>query len=42
MYECILNMWIMGKADEEYLNKAVEKGRITEEEKETILSQKVK
>ena len=42
MYEFIFNMWIMGKADEEYLNKAVEKGRITEEEKETIFSQKVK
>ena len=38
MYVFILNMWIMRRIDEEYLSKAVEKRRITEEEKEIILA----
>lgn len=38
MYQFLLNMWIVGKIDEEYLEKAVAKGRITEEEKEMILA----
>lgn len=38
MYGFILNMWVMGKADEAYLDKAVKAGRITEEEKQMILA----
>lgn len=38
MYEFILNMWVMGKADEDYLIKAVEKKRITASEKEMIMA----
>lgn len=37
MYDFILNMWKMGKADENYLDKVVEAGRITLEEKEKIM-----
>lgn len=38
MYEFILNMWVMGRIDEDYLNKAGEKGRITASEKEMIMA----
>lgn len=37
-YGFLLNMWIMGRIDEEYLTKAVACKRITEEEKEMILA----
>lgn len=38
VYTFLLNMWIMGKVDDNYLTGQVEKGRITEEEKEMILT----
>mgnify|MGYP000175987411 CR=1 FL=1 len=38
MYEFILNMWIMGRIDEDYLNKAVDKNRITAEERRMIIA----
>ena len=38
MYNFILNMWVMGRCDELYLEKAVKAGRITEEEKQMILA----
>lgn len=38
MYQFLLNMWIVGKIDEAYLVKMVEKGYITVEEKELILA----
>lgn len=37
MYQFLLNMWIMGRIDEEYLIKATTLNRITEEEKNMIL-----
>lgn len=37
LYQFILNNWIMGK-DEVYVNNALEKGYITETEKQTILA----
>lgn len=33
VYVFLLNMWIMGKVDESYLNGQVSKGRISEDEK---------
>lgn len=38
MYEFILNMWVMGKIDESYIDKAVIKGRITTAEKNMIIA----
>lgn len=38
MYQFLLNMWIMGRIDEEYLNKVTALGRITEEERDMILA----
>ena len=38
MYQFLLNMWIVGKIDEAYLAKMVEKDYITTEEKELILA----
>lgn len=38
MYQFLLNMWIMGKIDESYLDIQVKKGRITEEEKDMIIA----
>ncbi|PTQ84794.1 hypothetical protein C8U37_107162 [Trichococcus patagoniensis] len=38
MYGFLLNMWIMGKIDEDYLIAQVAKRRITEEEKAMILA----
>lgn len=38
MYTFLLNMYIMGKIDEYYLTEMVKKNRITEKEKEMILS----
>ena len=37
-YNFILNMWVMGRIDAAYLDKAVRAGRITEEEKDMILA----
>lgn len=38
MYPFLLNMWIMKKIDETYLTGQVQKGRISEKEKEMILA----
>lgn len=38
MYAFLLNMWIMKRIDEEYLNKVTIVGRITEKEKQMILA----
>jgi hypothetical protein len=38
MYGFLLNMWIMHKVDQAYLEAQVEKGRITTEEKDMILA----
>lgn len=38
MYGFLLNMWVMGRIDEDYLTKATALGRITKEEKEMILA----
>lgn len=37
-YDFLLNMWCMGRIDENYLIIMVQKGRITEAEKEMILA----
>lgn len=38
MYGFILNMWIMGRVDENFVETQYSRGRITEEEKNMILS----
>ena len=38
MYSFLLNMWIMKRIDEVYLNKVTTVGRITEEERDMILA----
>lgn len=38
MYQFLLNMWIMRRIDEEYLQGQVIKGRITEEEYDMIVA----
>lgn len=38
MYNFLLNMWIMKKIDEVYLENMVVKRRITEKEKEMIIA----
>lgn len=38
MYNFVLNMWIMRKIDEEFLDFQVTKNRITEEEKTMIMA----
>lgn len=38
MYQFLLNMWVMGRIDEDYLNKVAALKRITEEEKDMILA----
>lgn len=38
MYGFLLNMWIMKKVDEAYLQVQVTKGRITQEELEMIIA----
>lgn len=38
MYGFLLNMWIMGKIDEIFLDAQVRVGRITSEERDMILS----
>jgi len=38
MYGFLLNMWIMNRLDESYLDVQVTKGRITEEEKDMIMA----
>lgn len=39
-YTFLLNMWIMRKCDEAYLQARVDKGQITQEEYESIISKK--
>lgn len=41
MYKFLLNMYLMGRCDAEYIYKAVEKQRITNEEAESIIKSKV-
>jgi len=38
MYAFLLNMWVMGRINEAYLTTMVTKERITEQEKQMILS----
>lgn len=38
MYKFLLNMWIMRKVDEAYLQAQVAKGRITQEEYNMIIA----
>ncbi|MDY5098694.1 MULTISPECIES: hypothetical protein [Clostridia] len=38
MYNFLLNMWIMKKVDEEYLQKRVAKEQITQQEYEMIVA----
>jgi hypothetical protein len=38
MYNFLLNMWIMKKVNEEYLQKRVSKGQITQDEYEMIIA----
>lgn len=38
MYQFLLNMWIMKRIDELYLQGQVSKGRITQEEYEMIIA----
>lgn len=38
MYEFLLYMWILGKADEVKIQSAVSKGHITQEQANTILA----
>lgn len=38
MYGFILNMWILKKADEDFIQFQVDKGRITKEEMEFIMA----
>ena len=38
MYNFLLNMWIMKKVNEEYLQKRVSKGQITHDEYEMIIA----
>lgn len=38
MYGFILNMWIMNKVDEAYLDLQVTKNRLTEDEKKMIMA----
>lgn len=38
LYSFLLNMWIMGKVDEDYLQGQVNRKRITTEEREMIMA----
>lgn len=38
VYEFLLNMWIMKKINEQYLDGQVSRGRITLEEKQMIIA----
>lgn len=38
MYNFLLNMWIMKKVNEEYLQNRVSKGQITQDEYEMIIA----
>ena len=38
VYTFLLNMWIMKKVDENYLQSQVDRKRITEEEKQMIIA----
>ena len=38
MYQFLLNMWVMGRIDETYLQGQVTKGRITQQEYEMIIA----
>ncbi len=38
MYQFLLNCWILGKIDEDYLDAMVKKGFITSEERDLIVA----
>jgi hypothetical protein len=38
MYQFLLNMWVMKRVDETYLQGQVTKGRITQQEYEMIIA----
>lgn len=38
MYQFILNQWILGRADEDFVNFQYEKNRITKQERDMILA----
>lgn len=38
MYKLLRNLWIMGKIDESRINNAVDKGLITQNEADKIMS----
>ena len=38
MYQFLLNMWVMGRIDETFLQGQVTKGRITQQEYEMIIA----
>ncbi len=38
MYAFLLNMWIMHKINESYLDKLVDKGRISADERDMIVA----
>ena len=38
MYQFLLNMWVMGRIDETFLQGQVIKGRITQQEYEMIIA----
>ena len=38
MYQFLLNMWVMGRIDEIFLQGQVTKGRITQQEYEMIIA----
>jgi hypothetical protein len=38
MYQFLLNMWVMGRIDETFLQEQVTKSRITQQEYEMIIA----
>ena len=38
MYGFILNMWIMGRIEQDYVKEQTRRGRITEEERDMIMA----
>lgn len=38
MYAFILNMWILGKVDEAFVEAQYQRGRITQQERDMILA----
>lgn len=38
MYQFILNQWIMGRVDENFVEMQYQRGRLTEQERDMILA----